>query len=86
MTTYTVMKTNMRDEAIIPKLAIDSFRRAFADAVSSDIPVVFVSKEKIIEKQADGKMVELKNVSQAYVVPELKHTVLKRKVKRGVFA
>ncbi len=81
MASYIVMKTNMREEAIIPKLAIDSFRQAFVQAVDSTSCVVYVHENKIVEQQQDGSIIELKNVSQSYVVPKLKRTVLKRKAK-----
>lgn len=84
-TTMAVMKTTLREEATIPKLAIQSFSDAFEYAIQSEHPVVYAQDFKLIAVQA-GKEVILKDLSKAYVVPQLKRSVLKRKNKQEVMA
>ncbi|WP_445115918.1 hypothetical protein [Acinetobacter sp. WZC-1] len=85
MTAYTVMKTTLREEAQIPELAVQAFSHAFVQATSSAEKVVYVKDQQLIQ-QHNGKHVVLKDVSDAYVVPELKRNVLKRRKKIRVTA
>ena len=84
-TTMTVMKTTLREEATIPKLAIQSFSDAFEQAIHSEQQVVYAEDFKLIAVQ-QGQKVIVKDLSKAYVVPQLKRSVLKRKNKQEVMA
>ncbi|OTG93260.1 hypothetical protein [Acinetobacter sp. ANC 3832] len=86
MTAFTAMKTSVREEAMIPKLAIEAFTHAFEQANASSADVVYVHNQQLIQQNKLGEIVVLKNVSDAYVVPKLKHTVLKRKKKHELMA
>ncbi|RKG38746.1 hypothetical protein [Acinetobacter rongchengensis] len=84
-TSMTVMKTTLREEATIPKLAIQSFSDAFEHAIQSEQQVVYAEDFKLIAVQ-QGQKVIVKDLSKAYVVPQLKRSVLKRKNKQEVMA
>ncbi|WP_227591458.1 hypothetical protein [Acinetobacter stercoris] len=76
------MKTNMREEAIIPQFAVESFKHAFIEATQSNHPVVFVRHGNIVKQYRNGQCAILKDVTAQYVDMQLKKTVLKRKAKR----
>lgn len=85
MTTFTVMKTTLREEATIPMLAVDAFRDAFTQANHSTAKVTFVQEQQLVEL-VDGQIQVVKDLSDAYVIPKLKRSVLKRKKKQEVMA
>ena len=86
MTAFTAMKTSVREEERIPKIAIEGFTNAFKQPNASSADVVYVHNQQLIQQNKLGEIVVLKNVSDAYVVPKLKHTVLKRKKKHELMA
>jgi len=85
MSTFTAMKTTLREEATIPLCAVDAFTQAFEQAVHSSAKVVYVQNQQLFE-QCDGKVKILENLSDAYARPKLKRSVLKRKKKQEVLA
>ena len=85
MLAFTPMKTTLQEEATIPKQAIHAFAQAFLDAKQSDASVVYVKNDQLVSLQ-HGKMRVIKDVSDAYTIPQLKHSVLKRKKKIEVMA
>lgn len=81
MSTFTTMQTTLGDEAFIPKLAIHAFHQAFESAHSTAEAVVYVEDNQLVQKQENGDIVVLKDLTTAYLSPKLKHNVLKRKRK-----
>ncbi|OTG80370.1 hypothetical protein [Acinetobacter sp. ANC 4648] len=86
MTAFTVMKTSVREEAMIPKLAVEAFAHAFEQAQVLSVDVIYVDAQQLVQKNKDGEVTILKDLSDAYVVPKLKHTVLRRNKKHEVMA
>ena len=85
MSTFTAMKTTLRDEATIPMLAVEAFNAAFKEATHSEAPVIYVKEQKLVE-QNNGIVKILDDLSAAYALPKLKHSVLRRKKKQEVIA
>jgi len=85
MSTFIVMKTTLREEANIPILAIDAFKDAFKHAIDSSAKVTYVQNQQLVEK-LNGHIQILDDLADAYVIPELKRSVLKRKKKQEVVA
>ncbi len=82
---FTPMKTTLREEATIPMLAVDAFRDAFNQARHSTLKFSYVENQQLFE-QIDGQTHFVKDLSDAYVIPKLKRSVLKRKKKQEVMA
>lgn len=85
MSTFTVMKTTLREEATIPMLAVEAFRDAFEQAQDSAVKLCYVKDQKLVE-QMNGQVHIVKDLSNAYVMPTLKRSVLKRKKKQEALA
>lgn len=85
MSTFTVMKTTLREEATIPMLAVDAFAQSFVQATHSTVKVTYAQNQQLVE-QLDGQIHIVKDLSDAYVDPKLKRSVLKRKKKQEVMA
>ena len=85
MNTFTVMKTTLREEATIPMRAVDAFQDAFEQATHSTAKITYAKDQQLVE-QHNGKVNVLADLSNAYVVPQLKRMVLKRKNKQEVMA
>ena len=86
MSIFTMMKTTVREEALIPTLAVDAFQHAFEYANSTAEIVVYVENQQLLKKLENGDVIVLKDLSHAYESPELKHAVLKRKRKASAMA
>ncbi|MGR3978250.1 hypothetical protein FW754_11375 [Acinetobacter sp. 1207_04] len=67
----------------VPDVAVLAFSDAFNTAIHSGEKVCYVKDGMLIEQQNQHTHV-VKNVSDAYVVPQLKHSVFKRKKKHEV--
>ena len=65
----------------VPDAAVLAFSDAFNTAIHSGEKVCYVKDGMLIEKQNQQTQV-IKDVSSFYVVPQLKHSVLKRKNKK----
>lgn len=85
MTIFTAMKTTLREEATIPVLAIDAFSMAFNHASQSNATITYVKDQQLVQ-QSNGEIKVVEDLSSAYVIPKLKHSVLKRKKKQEVMA
>lgn len=82
---FTTMKTTLREEATIPMLAVDAFRDAFNQANHSTVKISYVQNQQLVE-QINGQIQVIKDLSNAYAVPKLTRSVLKRKKKQEVMA
>lgn len=82
MTTFTVMKTTFQEESLIPNLAVQAFQEAFENTHSKACDVVYVENAQLLKKQANGQIVLIKNLPDAYVAAESKHSVFKRNSKK----
>ena len=49
MTTFTAMKTTLREEATIPVLAIDAFSAAFNHASQSNATITYVKDQQLVQ-------------------------------------
>ena len=65
----------------VPDAAVLAFSDAFNTAIHSSEKACYVKDGMLIEQQ-NQQIHVLKSVSDAYVVPKLKHSVLKRKNKK----
>lgn len=81
MSTFTMMKTTVGEEKLIPLLAIHAFHQAFENATATDEVVVYADNKQLLQKQENGDIIILKDLSKAYMSPKIKHTVLTRKRK-----
>ncbi|WP_227591408.1 hypothetical protein [Acinetobacter shaoyimingii] len=79
MTTFTVMKTTLQEESCIPTYAVQAFQKAFTEAYAQQAEMVYVEHAQLIKKMPDGHTVVIKDLSDAYVAPQLKRAVLKRR-------
>ena len=70
-------------EKAIPDVAIQAFSEAFQTAVMSGETICYVKDGLLLEQQGTHIQVR-KDLTDAYVVPNLKHSVLKRKRKYEV--
>lgn len=86
MSTFTMMKTTVREEAQIPALAVNAFQQAFEYANSTAETVVYAENQQLLKKLENGDVVILKDLSYAYESPQLQHTILKRKRKNSAMA
>lgn len=81
MTKLTIMKTTLQEESYIPSYAVQAFQQAFDQAQGSSKEVVYVEQKKLLKKMPSGEVIVLKDLTQAYRSPTLKHAVLKRSKK-----
>lgn len=81
MSIFPVMQTTVAEEALIPKLAIHALHQAFEAAHLTAETVVYVEHQKLVQKQKNGDIVVLKDLTSAYVSANPQYTVLRRKRK-----
>ena len=80
MTVFVPMKTSLREEEMIPHLAVEAFHHAFSQALQSS-SVVYAKDQFLLEQFSNGETRVLKNISSHYVDIPVVETVLKRKKK-----
>lgn len=85
MSTFTAMKTTLKEEATIPMVAVHAFQQAFEQASASSEKVTYVENQQLLELE-NGQVTVVENLSGAYVAPKLKRSVLRRKKKQEVMA
>jgi len=93
MTTFTTYPSHAKQQDLdkvlnpncraVPDAAVLAFSDAFNTAIHSGEKVCYVKNGMLIEQQKQHTHV-VKNVSDTYVVPHLKHSVFKRKKKHEV--
>lgn len=81
MTAFTLMKTTLQEESFIPEFAVQAFHQASQQAKAQPVDVVYAENHKLLKKTSNGDVITIKDLSDAYITPKLKHSVLKRRKK-----
>ncbi|WP_130804985.1 hypothetical protein [Acinetobacter ihumii] len=80
MTAFVAMKASLREEEMIPHLAVEAFHHAFTQALQSS-SVVYAKNQYLLRRSCNGEVEVLKNISSSYTHLPVSETVLKRKKK-----
>lgn len=80
MTAFVPMKASLREEEMIPHLAVEAFRHAFCHASQSS-SVVYAKDHYLLKQFSNGETEVIKNISAYYIGITPTETVLKRKKK-----
>ncbi|RKG30396.1 hypothetical protein D7V21_16015 [Acinetobacter guerrae] len=80
MTAFIPMKATIREEEMIPHLAVQAFHHAFLQAVQSS-SVVYAKGQYLLKQSPNGETQVLKNISSYYTDMPVSETILKRKKK-----
>ena len=85
MTTFLAIKSISQQELCIPQLAVQALQEAFVHAHSTGCDVVYAEHGQLLKKQANGQIIVLKNLADAYVdvATEVKQVLLKRHSKQA---
>ncbi|ENV78864.1 hypothetical protein N7574_08760 [Acinetobacter ursingii] len=80
MTAFVPMKASLREDEMIPHLAVEAFRHAFCQA-SQSASVVYAKDQYLLKQSCNGETQILKNISSYYTDIAVSETTLKRKKK-----
>ncbi|MBJ9986667.1 hypothetical protein IAE19_14630 [Acinetobacter sp. S40] len=80
MTAFVAMKASLREEEMIPHLAVEAFRHAFFHASQSS-SVVYAKDQYLLKQSSNGEIEVLKNIASYYIDVPVSETILKRKKK-----
>lgn len=80
MTTFPTMKASVREEEMIPQLAVEAFRHAFTHAVET-FCVVYAKDQKLVEQGPNGETRIIKDISSDYITIHTSNSTFKRKNK-----
>lgn len=78
MATFTLMKTTLQEESMIPNLAVQAFQDAFEDARAQANDVVYAENGELKMQKQNGEVIVLKSLVNAYALPESNKRILKR--------